>query len=181
MEFWKVHHKFWDNLISGEKKHIHTLYNKITLSIMVLVSQRDGIIHILAVRDSVKPWWPNITIKLNLRVCVETPHTDKHKCSFRGPNTWKRYICIFRHEQFYWWWMRHAAASNFWLHSLTTPLLTFFCPCFAHIEPQPRSTTPPALCSIPFTCTHWIQNRSEACAWDDTKYALLQMPHKQGH
>jgi hypothetical protein len=126
MEYWKVHHKYWDNLISEVNKHIHTLYNKITLPIMVLVSQRDGIIHILAVTASVQPWWPNITIKLNLRVCVETPHTDIQKCSYRGPNTWKWCICIFSNEEFYWWWMMHAAASNFWLHSLTTPVLTFF-------------------------------------------------------
>jgi len=58
------------------KKHIHTLYNKITLPIMVFGSQHDGIIHILAVRASVQPWWPDTTIKLNLHICVETLHTE---------------------------------------------------------------------------------------------------------
>jgi len=58
------------------KKHIHTLYNKITLPIMVFVSLHDGIIHILAVRASVQPWWPNTSINLKLHVCVETLHTE---------------------------------------------------------------------------------------------------------
>jgi len=44
------------------KIHIHTLY-KINLPVMVFVSLHDGIIHILAVRASVQPWWPNTSIK----------------------------------------------------------------------------------------------------------------------
>jgi len=47
--------KFVTQLISGVKKHIHTHYNKITLPIMVYVSQCNGITHILAVRASVQP------------------------------------------------------------------------------------------------------------------------------
>jgi hypothetical protein len=43
---------------------------------MVLVSQHDGIINILAVTASIQPQWPNMTIKLNLHVCVETLHTE---------------------------------------------------------------------------------------------------------
>jgi len=46
---------FVRQLISVVKKHIRTLYNKITLPITVFVSQCDGIIHILAVRASVQP------------------------------------------------------------------------------------------------------------------------------
>jgi len=67
---------FVRQLISGVKKHIHTLYNKITLPIMVFVSQCDGIILTLAVRVSVQPLWPNSTIKLNLHFYVETLHTE---------------------------------------------------------------------------------------------------------
>jgi hypothetical protein len=43
---------------------------------MVFVSQRDGIIHILAVRALVQPPWRNTTIKFNLHVCIETLHTE---------------------------------------------------------------------------------------------------------
>jgi hypothetical protein len=43
---------------------------------MVFASQSDGIIHILALRDSVQLWWPKKAIKLNLNVCFETLHTE---------------------------------------------------------------------------------------------------------
>jgi len=66
--------------------------------------------------------------------------------------------------------MRHVTASNFWLHSLTTLVPTFLCPCFAHIGSQSTFTPPPTLCNIPFTCTHWMQKPSKACAWADTKF-----------
>ena len=39
---------------------------------MVFDSQSDKVIHILEVRASVQPWWPNKAIKLNLNFCVET-------------------------------------------------------------------------------------------------------------
>ena len=66
--------------------------------------------------------------------------------------------------------MTHVAASNFWLHSLTTLVPTFLCPRFAHIGSQSTFTPPPTLCNIPFTCTHRIQNPSKACAWADPKF-----------
>jgi hypothetical protein len=78
-------------------------------------------------------------------------------------------VCIISHEQVYRWWMRHVAASNFSLHSLTTLVPTFFCTCFAHIGSQSSFTPPPKLCSIDFTCTHWIQNPSKACVGVETK------------
>jgi hypothetical protein len=58
------------------KKNIQKLNNKITLHIMVFVWQHNGIIHILAVKASVQPWWPNKTIKLSLHVCGKTIHTE---------------------------------------------------------------------------------------------------------
>jgi len=66
--------------------------------------------------------------------------------------------------------MRHVAASNFWLQSLAILVPTFNCPCFIHIWPQPTFTPPPKSCSIPFTCTHWIQNPSKAYYSADTKF-----------
>ena len=92
------------------------------------------------------------------------------KCSFKSPKTWKRYIRIFSHENVYWWWMRPVAASNFWLHFLTTLIPTIFCPYFAHIGLQPTFTPPPTLCSIPLTCSHWIKNPSKASVGVDTKF-----------
>jgi hypothetical protein len=77
---------------------------------------------------------------------------------------------FFNHKQVHWWWMGHVATTNFWIHSLATLVSKFFCTCFVHTWPQPRSTPPPILCSIPLICTHWIQNPSKACIWDDTKF-----------
>jgi hypothetical protein len=104
----------------------------------------------------------SITWRLSTR-CVR-------QIAVKGPNTWKWNICIFSHEKDYWWWMRHVPARNFGLHLLTTLVPTFFCPCFAHIGPQPTITPPPTLCSIPLTCIHWIQNPSRACVGLDTKF-----------
>jgi len=43
---------------------------------MVYVSQHDGITHILAVRALVQPCWPNMSIVLNLHICVETLYRE---------------------------------------------------------------------------------------------------------
>jgi hypothetical protein len=62
---------FVGQLILRVNEHIHTLYNKITPPIMVFVLQCDGIIHFLAVRALVQPWWPDTNIKFNLHILVE--------------------------------------------------------------------------------------------------------------
>jgi hypothetical protein len=57
MEFCKAYHKLCEttHVVSGMKIHIHTLYNKVTLSIIVFVSQHEGMIHILAVTAFFQP------------------------------------------------------------------------------------------------------------------------------
>ena len=141
---------------------------------MIFVSQHNGSIHILAVKASVQRWWPNTTIKLNLNVRVQH---FLQKCSLKGTNTRKWKIYVFSREQVYWWWMSHVAASNFWLHVVTTLVPTFFCNCFAHIGPRPTFTPPPTLCSMPLTCTHWIQNPNKACAWALSQNMLYYKCH----
>ena len=69
------------------QKNIQKLNNKITLPIMEFVWQHNGIIHILAVKASVQPWWPNKTINLSLHVCVKTLHTE---ALLQGPKHMKK-------------------------------------------------------------------------------------------
>jgi len=156
MEFWKAwHHKFCETTLFQEWRNtfIHSeegegggpAYYGICLTL----------------------WWPNTTIKLNLHVSVETLHTEvllwrlKHmKMEYMYFQSWTSLLVMNEANRSYY----------FWLHSVTTRILIFICPCFAHIGPQPSFTSPPTLSSIPLICTHWIQNPSEACAWDDTKW-----------
>jgi len=69
------------------------------------------------------------------------------------------------------WWKRwvHKPRSHYSFILWQPWYQYFFCPCFAHVGPRARFT-PPTLSSIPFTCTHWIQNPNNACAWTDTKF-----------
>jgi len=108
------------------------------------------------------------------------------KCSIKGSNTWKWNICSFSREQVYWCWIRHVAISNcfgliLWQplyqhfsalvllilgHGLLLHLLQHYAPSLwlAHTE----SKFPVKL----------VLGLTENVV---TKYALLQIPHKQVH
>jgi len=85
------------------------------------------------------------------------------------------------------WWHRwvHKPRSHY-SFILWQPWYQYYIyPCFGHVGPRASFTPPPTLSSIPFSCTHWIQNPSNACAWTDTKFChktwFITMPQKQRH
>jgi hypothetical protein len=101
----------WDNIFAG-LRNSHTPYNKITLPIIVPVSQHDCIIHILAVRVLFNL---EDQTQLSSWTCTSALKHFILNCSFKGSNTWKCNICIFSHEEVYWCWMWLVAASSFGL------------------------------------------------------------------
>ena len=121
-------------------------------------------------------------IRLSRWTCMSVLQHFIQKCSIKGSNTWKWNICSFSHDQVYWCWIRHAATSNCFGFILWQPFSALVLPILGHglllqllqhyaasLELAHTESKIPVKLALGLTENFF------------TKYALLQIPHKQVH